>query len=134
MNSKIILALMLFTMFFIGFQTVQPAAAVTKIDQFAVYHMGGQSSDADVINVYSYSLNHIYIKYIGYMYNAKTHKYVKMGYTTWTDVKKITKTKLRITEPSIEGPNTVIYKYTKHSATYYYWHTLRYKLKHQLPF
>lgn len=133
MNSKIILSLMLFAMFFIGLQTVQPAAAVTKIDQFAVYHMGGQNSDADVIKVYRYSHNHIYIKYIEYMYNAKTHKYVKMGFTTWTDVKKISKTKLRITEPTIQG-NSVIYKYTKHSAVYYYWHKLRYKLKHQLPF
>jgi len=134
MNNKIILALMLFAMFFIGLQTAQPAAAVTKIDQFTVYHMGGQNSDADVIKIYRYSLNHIYIKYIGYQYNTKTHKYVKMGVTTWTDVKKISKTKLRITEPSILGPNAVIYKYTTHSAKYYYWHTLRYKLKHQLPF
>ena len=128
-----ILSLMLFAMFFVGLQTVQPAAAVTKIDQFAVYHMGGQNSDADVIKVYQYSKNHIYIKYVEYRYDAKTHKYVKMGVTTWTDVKKITKTKLRITEPSIEGPNSVIYKYTTHSAAYYYWHNLRYKLKHQLP-
>ena len=59
MNSKIILALMLFAMFFIGLQTVQTAAAITKIDQFTVYHMGGQSSDADVIKVYRYSQNHI---------------------------------------------------------------------------
>ena len=134
MNTKIILALMLFAMFFIGLQTAQPAAAVTKIDQFAVYHMGGQSSDADVIKVYRYSLNHIYIKYIGYKYKASTHKYVKNGFTTWTDLKKISKTKLRITEPTIESPYYRVYKYTKHSAVYYYWHTFRYKLKHGLSY
>ncbi len=71
MNNKIIIALMLFAMFFIGLQTAQPAAAVTKIDQFTVYHMGGQNSDADVIKVYRYSKNHIYIKYIGYQYKPK---------------------------------------------------------------
>ena len=121
-------------MFFIGLQTAQPAAAVTKIDQFAVYHMGGQSSDADVYKVYRYSLNHVYIKIIGYNYKASTHKYVKNGFKTWLDLKKISLTKLRITEPTIEGPNNKVYKRTKHSAVYYYWHTLRYKLKNGLSY
>jgi hypothetical protein len=135
MNNKIIWALMLFAMFFIGLQTAQPAAAVTKIDQFAVYHMGGQDSDADVIKVYRYSLNHVYITFTGYMWKPKLHKYVKIGTYSWVSLRKISSTKIRIAEPQITSSALhYTYHYTKHSATYYYWHTFKYKLKHSLPY
>ena len=134
MNKKIIWTLMLFAMFFVGLQTVQPAAAFTKIDQFNIYHPGGQSSDADVIKIYEYSLNHIYITYTGYNWKPSLHKYVKSGSFSWSDVTKITKTKLRIKEPEMDGGYLNTNRWTTHSAAYYYWHTMRYKLKHQLPF
>ena len=134
MNNKIILAMMLFAMFLIGLQTAQPAAAATKIDQFTIYHMNGQSSDADVYKVYRYSLNHLYITYTGYNWNSKTHKYIKTDFHSWIDLKKITKTKVRTKEPQIDGGYFYTYKYTTHSATYYYWNTLKYKIKHGLAF
>ena len=62
MNNKIILTLILFTMFFIGIQAAQPAAAVKKINQFNNYYIGGgQNDDTDVFKVYEYSANHVYI-------------------------------------------------------------------------
>ena len=47
---------------------------------------------------------------------ASTHKYLKNGFKTWLDLKKISLTKLRIIEPTIEFPNYKVYKHTKHSA------------------
>ena len=133
MNKKIIWTLMLFAMFVVGLQTVQPATAFSKVDQFAIYHPDGQSSDADVIKVYKYNSNHMYITYTGYNWKPSLHKYVKCGFFTWTDVAKITKTKLRIKEPKMEGRYSYTYRWTKHTASYYYWHTMRYQLKHRQP-
>jgi hypothetical protein len=130
MNNKIILVSLLFAMFFIGLQIAQPAAAVKKIDQFNVYYIGGgQNDDADVYKVYEYSTNHVYITDTGYNLNPKTHKYYKSDYKFFYDLKKISKTKLRISQPKIEGNKSYIYIYTKHSAVYYYWHKFRKELK-----
>jgi hypothetical protein len=130
MNRNIFWVLLLFAMVFVGLQTAQPAAAVTKIDQFATYHMGGQHSDADVYKVYRYSKYHVYITDTYYDWNSKLHKYVKTGYSSWIDLRKISKKTLRIREPQIDYyPPLNTYKYTKHTATYYYWHKFRYMLK-----
>jgi len=134
MDRKIVWAMMLFAMFFVGLQVAQPAAAATKIDQFNVYHMGGQQSDADVYKTYQYSLNHLLITRTGYKWSSKLHKYVKNGSNGWVELKKISKTTVRTKEPKMDGGYSYTYHYTKHSATYYYWHTFRYKLKHQLPY
>ncbi|MFY9638393.1 MAG: hypothetical protein WAK14_06295 [Methanobacterium sp.] len=130
MNNKIILTIMLFAMFFIGIQAAQPAAAVKKIDQFNNYYIGGgQNDDADVFKVYEYSTNHVYITDTGYNWNPKTHKYYKSDYRFFYDLKKISKTKLRISQPKMEGSKSYTYVYTKHSAAYYYWHKFRKGLK-----
>ncbi len=130
MNNKIILVSLLFAMFFIGLQTAQPAAAVKKIDQFNVYfYGGGQNDDAEVIKVYQYSVNHVYVKVTGYNLNPKTHKYYKNGYKYYCDLKKISKTKLKMTQPTIVSNHDVSYIHTKHSAAYYYWHKFRKELK-----
>ena len=121
---------MLFAMVFVGLQFAQPAAAVTKIDQFTNYYKGGgQNDDADLFKVYRYTSNHVYVRDIGYNYNVKHHKYVKNGYTFWYDLKQISKTKLRISQPKMEGSSSYTYVYTKNSAVYYYWHIFRKQLK-----
>lgn len=74
------------------------------------------------------------ITYTGYNWNSKTHEYVKTDFHSWIDLKKITKTKVRTKEPQIDGGYFYTYKYTTHSATYYYWNTLKYKIKHGLAF
>ncbi len=134
MNNKIILAMMLFAMFFIGLQAAQPAAAATKIDQFNIYHMNGQSSDADVYKTYEYTKTHYYITITGYNWKPSLHKYVKNGANSWLDLKKISKTKIKITEPTMEGASSSIYRYTSYSLAHYYWHNFRTRLVHGLPF
>ena len=131
MNNRIILAMMLFAMFFVGLQTAPPvSAAATKIDQFNVYFIGGgQNDDAQVDKVYQYSVNHLYITVTGYNLNPKTQKYRKNVYHYFYDLKKITKTKLKITEPKMEGSKSFSYIYTKHTAAYYYWHKFRKELR-----
>lgn len=133
-DNRIIWALIVFSIFFLGFQTAQPAAAVTKIDQFNVYHMGGQSSDADVFKTYSFNSNQLFISITGYNYNANQKKYVKNGFKTWMYVAKVSKTQLKIKVPEMDGGYENTYKYTTHTATNYYWHTLRYKLKNRLHY
>lgn len=128
MKVRYVFALLLFLLI-VGMQTGS-AASVNKVDQFMVIHPGGgQSSDADVYKTYKFALNHLFIADKGYNWNAKTHSYYYNGYQNWIDLQKVTGTKLRIMTPKMEGNKDITYVYTTHSASYYYWYTLRKELK-----
>lgn len=129
MKIKYIFAMLIFAMVFVGMQAGS-AASVTKIDQFMTVHPGGgQNDDADAYKTYKFTSNHIFVADKGYNWNPKTHSYYYNGYQWWIDLKKVTTTKLRITEPTIEGNSSSTYVYTVHTALYYYWYKLRPELK-----
>lgn len=129
MKIENVLAMLLFALVFVGLQTGS-ASAATKIDQFMVIHPGGgQNDDADIYKTYQFTINHIFIADKGYNWNSKRHSYYYNGYQWWIDLNKVTKTKLKITNPKIEGSRSSTYVNTKHTAAYYYWFILKPQLK-----
>lgn len=133
MDRKLVFAMLLFSMFVVGLQSAQPVDAYKQIDQFNVYHFHGQSSDMDLYKTYQFDLNHFFITSTGYNWNSKLHKYVKCGTSDWMDFKKYSAKTLRIKQPGMDTPYVYTYIKTPHSASYYYWYTARYKIKHNMP-
>lgn len=131
MKTKILFATLLFALAIVGLQAAPTvSAAPIVVDKFMVKHPGGgQSGDADAVKVYKYGHNHFYIHTNFYNWNAKHTKYVRNGDSMWMDLKKISKNKIRVLSPSMEGKPSVDIIFTTHSVEYYYWKTLRKELK-----
>jgi hypothetical protein len=106
----------------VGLQIAEPVAAVKVIDKRVLYCPDG-SQDFDsgkyVFTTYKYNNNVVWQNIKGYDQNNA------LVFNTWTQLKKVTKRKLRIKEQSIEGGWIYTYKKTSYTAVKYYWKVYR---------
>lgn len=127
MKKYVIFVLMVFLTVAVGIQFSEPvdAASWVKIDKKTVYTYTGQHGYVKLVyNVYKKGKNRVMLKQT---MSSKAYKWQSYGYShtyKWY-LTKISKTKLKILVPDIEGNYRSVYVKTKYSAVNYYWKVYR---------
>lgn len=122
MKKYSLLLLLIFCTVVSGIQFSEPVSAAkwVKIDHKVVYTYTGQHGYVKLVyTVYKKNKNNVMLKQA---YYAKPYKYQKYKYYTtykWY-VKNISKTKIRLMVPDIEGNYVKVYFKTKYSAVNFY--------------
>ena len=127
MDKKAYVSLIALLMVFVGFQFVEPAAAVQVVDHGTHYFWFDNSKMKMVWTTYQYNTNFLKTKAVIYYKYNNRGKY----HLAWHEVitiSKVTKSTVKIkdwTDSDFEPPTTVNYKKTKLTAAQYYWKTYR---------
>ena len=135
MNKRISLIFVVLFIVFLGLQVAEPVAAVKVVDKFTRYApINSQDSGAKkVFTLYQYNKNYLKIKEVMRRWNPKTKKYGH-PFVKWSAViKKVSKTKLKISEWEACSGSYKEYIKTHLTAARYYWRVYRaYILKYYI--
>lgn len=122
MNKNLLFVFAILSVAVLGLQMAEPVAAVKVIDKRVLNCPSGSqdfNSGKYVFKTYKYSNNVVWINIKGYKSNGA------LVFNSWTQLKKVSRHKLRIKEQSIEGGWIYTYKTTSYSAVKYYWKVYR---------
>jgi hypothetical protein len=111
-------------MVFVGLQAAEPASAVKVVDYNVKYVKNTQhvTDGKYTWTTFQYNRNNLWIRWR--VYEKINGKYV-YRFQSWTQLKKISRTTLRIKEQALEFGWQYEYKHTHLTAARYYWRIYR---------